>query len=101
MRPKRFVLLVVALLFVVVGCKNLEPTVKELRTTIKDMRTRDYEKGRVFFSDIADLNSQTLTTRIERFMDAENNAADALDEDRPFPNVKEAATKAVAKALKK
>jgi len=97
----RISLLAFLALFVLVGCKNLEPTVKELRNTVKDMRTRDYEKGRVVFSKDPLLGAKVLTTRIERLMDAENNAAVALGEDKPFPDVKKSAAEAVTKATDK
>ena len=71
-----------------------QPTVAALSETIKDMRVRDYETGRVTFSTTAALNSRTLVTRLERLMDAENNAAVSLKKTKPFPD-----PKARAKAL--
>lgn len=99
---KQMIALLLSIMLFMPGCifgPDLKPTVDSLRNTIRDTRTRDYEKGRVTFSTKEQAQRSTLTTRIERFMDAENAAADALGETRPYPDVKKAAAKAVAKAM--
>jgi len=87
------------------GCKflstGIQPeTVRGLQKTIRDMRTRDYEKGRVYFSSTAAINSKTLNGRIERLMEAENNAAVATGDPKPHPDVKKSAADATANAMK-
>lgn len=74
----------ISLSLFVQGCKffgpDLKPTVRELRNTIKSMRQEDYEKGRVFYSSTASINSSLLNAKIERLKLAENDASEALDE---------------------
>jgi len=75
-----------------IGCitfgPSLEPTVKVLRDTIKDMREKDYEKGRVTYSKRKKINDALLAAKIERLKEAENNAAIALEEPVPHPTAK-------------
>jgi hypothetical protein len=91
-RNKAIAFLLVMIL--VSGCKlfgpSLKPTVDVLRKTIKAMREDDYEKGRVIYSSKADLNSRLLEAKIERLKQAENNAAVALKERVPHPELQKA-----------
>ena len=87
--PTRKLLLSLLLIVLVSfpGCKcfepSLKPTVKVLRDTIKDMREKDYEKGRVVYSSKEKINADLLAAKIERLKEAENNAAIALGEPAP------------------
>ena len=87
MRTNILATTVFALMFFIVGCCQLEPTVMALRETIKAMRVEDYEKGRVTYSTSAPINSRVLAAKIERLKTAENNAAVALKEKVPFPEL--------------
>ena len=86
------------IVFVASACctQGHKPTIEALAKTIKDARTKDYETGRVKYSEKQILNDKVLQAQIERFMDAENNAATALGKERPFPEVKKAAAKSIA-----
>ena len=71
------------LLGLLAGCAgpDLKPAIKLLAETIKTVRTKDYQTGRVKFSDDKDRNAQALKGRIDRLKEAESLAAEALKED--------------------
>lgn len=85
------------LLLLLSGClsSDLRPTVINLSNTIREARLRDYENGRVTFSKDKVLQRRVMITRIERFLDAENNAAVALGNEKIYPDVKKEAEKRV------
>lgn len=65
------------------GCQgpDLKPTVKLLAETIKTVRTKDYEKGRVKFSEDESRNNRALKARLERLNAAESLAEEALKDE--------------------
>lgn len=87
MKTNTYAIIAFALLFLNIGCCQLEPTIMALNETIKSMREDDYEKGRVTCSKTASINSRILAAKIERLKMAENNAAVALKKDPPFPEL--------------
>ena len=75
---KKFILLGALLLM---GCgPDLKPTVMLLRDTIKSARVRDYQTGRVKFSDDKEMQAKALKSRLDRFREAERLAEIALEE---------------------
>ena len=70
-------------LLLLLGCTgpDLKPSIRLLSATIKTLRVKDYEAGRVKFSEDKARNAQALKGRLARLKEAERLAAEALKED--------------------
>ena len=75
---KRFILAGVTILMM--GCgPDLKPTVLLLKQTIQQARMRDYQTGRVKFSDDKEEQAKMVKSRVGRFLEAERLADIALE----------------------